>query len=439
MKAITYSFISLALLSSSLTAQILEGWEISGDIRAGWVQYDYKNKPLRIDLNGDIIPTNPNTNQGHIDSQGIYTMPKISISSPKSNPIRSKVTLAGATDFGINDEKYESRTYVFDPNKRESFLILQEIYLSYEDKGNKLLIGREEITTPMIDTDDYYMLANSFELAYYTNSSIKNLNLTAGYFHKMSGVWDSATDGTTFHSMSDASFIESIDKQKIGNKGIYFAALEYNDNKYHHLQLWNYYGQDMYNTLFIQYDFTSSIGDMNYDIGVQLINFKEVGYLATAAASSKIDYTLYSARFDGDFSNGIQFATGVSKYSNGQGQGATLGAFGGYPYFANGMIFHFFEAGSLQNAASYKAQITYDFSKIGFDNLSLAYRYTFFDLDSSYSQNTNKVPQSAMVLNGIRLNYENENGIYFTGTYEDVDLDNEPNSFSLRLIGGYKF
>jgi len=439
MKKIIYSFVSLALLSSSLMAEILEGWEISGDIRAGWIQYDYKNKPIHIDINGNIIATNPNANKGHIDSQGIYTMPKLSISSPKSNAIRAKVTLAGATDFGINDEKYESRTFVFDPNKRESFLILQEVYLSYVDKENKLLIGREELSTPMIDTDDYYMLANSFELAYYTNSSIKNLNLTAGYFHKMAGVWDSATDGTTFHSMSDASFIDSADKQKIGNKGIYFAALEYNDNKHHNLQVWNYYGQDMYNTLFIQYDFTSSLGDFNYDIGIQLINFKEVGYLATAAAATKIDYTLYSARFDGKFSNGIDFATGISKYSNGEGQGATLGAFGGYPYFANGMIFHFFEAGSLQNAASYKAQIAYNFSKIGIDNLSLAYRYTYFNLDSFHSQNTNTSPQNSMALNGVRLTYGDESGVYFTGTYEDVDLDNEPNSFSLRLIGGYKF
>ena len=439
MKKIVFSLVSLGLLSSSLMAEMLNGWEISGDIRAGWVQYDYKNKPIRIDANGNIVATNPRTNKGHIDSQGIYTMPKLSISSPKSNAIRAKVTLAGATDFGINDEKYESRTFVFDPNKRESFLILQEVYISYEDKENKLLIGREELTTPMIDADDYYMLANSFELAYYKNSSIENLNVTAGYFHKMAGVWDSATDGTTFHSMSDASFIDGVDKQKIGNKGIYFAALEYNDNKHHNLQVWNYYGQDMYNTLFIQYDFTSSLGDFNYDIGAQLINFKEVGYLATAAASTKIDYTLYSARFDGAFSNGIEFATGISKYTNGEGQGATLGAFGGYPYFANGMIFHFFEAGSLQNAASYKAQVAYNFSKVGIDNLSLAYRYTYFDLDSSHSQNTNGMPQSAMALNGIRLSYGAKKGAYFTGTYEHIDLDNEPHTFSLRLIGGYKF
>ena len=463
MKNIKYSLVALTLLTSSLIAgpdlddstsqdhtyekespktqgiEIVDGWEISGDIRVGWVEYDYQNKPTGIDASGNITPTDPNTNQGHIDSHGIYTMPKISISSPKDSRIGVKATLAGATDFGINDEKYEKRNFVFDANDRKSFIIMQEGYLSYKDKNHKALVGREELTTPMIDADDWYMLANSFELAYYTNTSLENMTFNLGYFSKMSGVWDSGAKGTEFHSMSDASFVSSADKAKINDTGVYFAALEYNDDKNHNLQVWNYYAQDMYNTLFIQYDFTSSLGRFNYDIGVQLINFKEVGYLATDEATTNIDYSLYSVRFDGDFSNGVNFATGVSKYTDGEGQGATLGAFGGYPYFANGMIFHFFEAGSLQNAASYKAQIGYDFSKLGVDNLWVGYRYTMFDLDPKFSQNASGETQDAMALNGVRVSYGGNAGAYFTGTYEHVNLDNEPNTFSLRLIGGYKF
>jgi hypothetical protein len=195
MRQIKCSLIVLGLLTSSLLAEdaiqtisqgieIVDGWEISGDIRVGWVQYDYQNKPRAIDANGEIIPTNPNTNQGHIDSKGLYIMPKISITTPKDRKIHAKVTLAGATDFGINDEKYEKRNFVFDPNERKSFMILQEGYLSYEDKKQKLLVGREELTTPMIDSDDWYMLANSFELAYYTNSSLENITLNLGYFDK---------------------------------------------------------------------------------------------------------------------------------------------------------------------------------------------------------------------------------------------------------------
>lgn len=458
MKNLKYSIIVLGLLTSSLSLavslddsisqdhtfekdskksqgiEIVDGWELSGDIRAGWVQYDYQNPP-----NADGTAKYPDRNQGHIDSKGIYTMPKISISSPKNSRIKVKATLAGATDFGINDEKYEKRTFVFDPNEKKSFIIIQEGYLSYEDKNNKLLVGREELTTPMIDADDWYMLANSFELAYYTNSSLENIEISAGYFSRMSGVWDSGTNGTEFHSMSQASFIDAADKAAIGDTGIYFGAFNYNDDKNNQLQIWNYYADEMYNTLFMQYDYTDSIGSFNYDAGLQFMNFKEVGYLATDAATTNIDYSLYSARFDGDFSNGVDFATGVAKYSNGEGEGATLGAFGGYPYFANGMIFHFFEAGSLRNSASYKAQLGYNFSKIGVDSLWIGYRYTYFDLDEKYSFNKDRVAQNAMALNGVRVSYGSDVGAYFTGTYEHVNLDNEPNTFSLRLIGGYKF
>ena len=54
------------------------------------------------------------------------------------------------------------------------------------------------------------------------------------------------------------------------------------------------------------------------------------------------------------FNNGFSIASGATKYTDGDGQGATLGAWGGYPSFTNGLIYHFFEAGSLRNAEVYK-------------------------------------------------------------------------------------
>ena len=429
------SLTAVTLFCNTLYAdiEVVNGWQFSGDIRAGWVQYDYKNAPKE-----DGSATDTLVNQGHIDSKGIYTMPKLSIKSPISSKIGAKMTLAGATDFGVNDEKYESRTFVFDPTDKKSFLILQEAYVSYKNKEHKFLIGREELSTPMIDTDDWYMLANSFELAYYTNNSFENTTLNLGYFSKMSGVWDSGAKGTEFHSMSDASFVAQEDKERANDSGVIFGAFTYNDKKKHNIQVWEYYAENLYNTLFIQYDYTNAIDGFEYDAGLQIIDFRGVGSLASHD-STKIDYTLYSLKFDGKFQSGLDFATGYSKYTDGEGQGATLGAFGGYPYFANGMIFHFFEAGSLQNASSYKAQIGYNLSKIGVKNTWIGYRYTFFDLDPSYSKNRNNESQNSMALNGLRVSYSAKNGAYFTGTYEHVDVDNEPNTFSLRLIGGYKF
>ncbi len=435
MKKIALLISSVLMLSA---AQDVAGWKFSGDIRTGWVQYDYGNPPKGIDNNGNIIPKDPTVSQGHTDSQGWYVIPKFSLQTPSYKNFYFKATVAAATDFGINDEKYESRTFVFDSKERKSFAILQEAQFVFENKEHKILVGREEFLSPMFDADDYYMQADSFQLAYYKNNSFENTTLMVGYFDKFAGVWDSGANGTKFESMSQASYIDSADKAVIGDKGFAFASLDYN-NKKHHLQLWNYYGFDMYNIFYAQYDFLNSAGALDYDFGIKWINFKEVGYLASDAAKTDIDYSLYEARFDGTVNKKWEYATGVAKYTSGPGQGATLGAFGGYYYFANGMVFHFFEAGSLQNAASYKGQIGYNFGKFGSEEMKLYYRYTYFNLDPNYSKTASGLEQNKMQLNGIRLVYGDQLGWYFTGTYEHVRLDNEPNTYALRLIGGYRF
>jgi len=419
-------------------------WFVNIDLRTGWLQYDYGNPP----------PRSKAISKGHTDSKGFYVVPKVSLTTPSFGGFAAKVTGIYATDLGFNDPKYESRTFVPNPSDPKAFGIIQEAYIRFEHNDNKVLVGRQELTTPMIDADDWYMQSNAFEVAHYTNTMLEDNMFALGFFHKMAGVWDAGSydatvaplGGTDFYSMGQASYVSQADKNNTDpDAGVLFGAYEYH-HKQHNVQVWEYYATDLYNMLFLQYDFKGGGDSFNYVVGAQFINWKEVGAYAERSDNlgngNRIDYSLFSARFDGSFDFGLNFATGIAKYTNGQGQGDTLGAWGGYPYFANGMIFHFFEAGSLQNAASYKAQIGYDI----LDNLWIGYRYTFFDLDNSHSfaKDTNgdddrSKPQNGMHLNGIRLSYGGKQGAYFTGTYENVSLDQEPSTYSLRLIGGVKF
>jgi hypothetical protein len=402
-------------------------WKITGDIRAGYVNYDYSNSPYNFDAS---------INKGHKNSKGVYVIPKISITSPFYDGFYAKVTGAGVTDFGLNDSLYETRTFAFGADG-SSYGILQEAYVAYKKEGHKVLVGAEELSTPMVDSDDWYLLANTFQVAYYANKTIENVLLAGGYFYKMAGVWDSGADGASYHSMADASFVDVRDKANATDGGIYTGVFQYSD-EVHNLQLWEYYAPDLYNTFFAQYDYTQKIESVKYDAGIQLIDFQEVGALASNNFT-QIDYSIMSLRLDGKLDNGFDFSTGASFFTDGEGTGATLGAWGGYPYFANGMIFHFFEAGSLQNANSYKAQLGYDFSKLGLGNLWGGVRYTYFDLDPRYSFSTTGLAQDAMELLGVRLSYTHISGAYVTATYENVSLDNEPSTDGFRLIGGYKF
>ena len=420
-----FSLLTTGMYSGQSHAFDLNGFTVSGDERAGWVQYDYDNS--------DGLPT---INRGHKDSRGFYVIPKLSIETPIYSGFRAKITGAGATDFGLNKNNKQSRNFVFDPKKNDPFAILQELYVEYANDQHNALVGRNEIFTPMIEADDYYMLANSFEVARYINSSFQDTELHVGYFGQMAGVWDSGDDGTEFHSMSDASFVPQINKDKADDTGVFYGAVDYN-NGLHHGQLWNYYAKDLYNTVFAQYNYTSKNRYFSYDAGAQFINFNEVGDLKSS--DTRIDYSIYSLKYDAALDNGFSVASGFSKFTDSDGQGSTLGAWGGYPYFANGMIFHFFEAGSLRNAEAYKLQGAYDFSKIGIDKLSLALRYTYFNLDSKYSISSDGSRQDFMKMGGIRLNYRFLSGGYFTGTYEQHKIEREPTVWALRLIGGYKF
>lgn len=422
------TFLLLILLcgqAQSTSAYDINGFTFSGDIRTGWVQYDYNNP------DGDSV-----INKGHKDSRGFYVVPKVSLLTPAYHNFSGKITLAGATDFGLNDSENESRNFVFDPVELKSFVLLQELYIEWQTEQHQAIIGRKEYSSPMIDTDDYYMLANSFAMGVYDNRYFANTSLRAGYFVEMAGVWDSGANGTEFNSMSKASFVPQVNKDEAGDAGVYFAAVDYN-NDVHHAQAWNYYADDLYNTFFAQYDYMKGNDDFNYDFGAQFINFSEVGKLKSSP--TEIDYSLYSLRFDAGWGNGISIASGAAKYSDGDGQGSTLGAWGGYPYFANGMIFHFFELGSLRNAESYKLQVGYDFPRQSPDKLGIYLRHTRFYLDSEYSLSSNGMGQDLMTLTGIQVKYKFLRGGYFTGTYEQHQIDEEPKTWALRLIGGFTF
>jgi len=433
----TIGALILISITDYASAVDINSYTLSGDERAGWVSYDYGNP------NGD-----PTINKGHKDSEGFYIIPKLSLQTPGYNGFNAKITVAGATDFGINDEGKQSRNFVFDPTENESFVILQELYLEYDIEDHKALIGRNEIITPMIDFDDWYMLGNSFEIAKYTNTSLDDTALHIGFFNKMAGVWDSGANGTEFHYMSTASFTTAESKANAGNAGVYYGAIEYNGEK-HHGQVWEYYTEDLYNMLFGQYNFKSGSSKYNYNFGLQFINWSQVGALKSNAGKplasdpsktgESINYSLYSIKYDGNMDNGFSFATGYSKYTDGPGTGSTLGAWGGYPFFANGMIFHFFEAGNLRNASSYKVQGGYDLSKVGVDNTVIKLRYTFFDLDPTHSISSNNIPQDQMELIGLQISYNFMKSGYFNATFERHNIEKENPTDAIRLIGGYRF
>ena len=407
-------------VSSKKLNEFGNGWSVTGDIRVGFVDYDYGN------IN---------------NSEGFYATPKISINTPEIDGFSAKATAGFATDFGINDENKQRKNFVFNASDPKSFSILQEAHLKYSNSGHEIKIGREEIDTPMISNDNYYLsIPDSFEVAHYTNTMFENIMFTVGYVDKMAGVWDSGAGqlgGTDFYSMSEASFVSAADKIAANDAGATYLGFVFN-NKTHKAQVWGYSFLELYNVLFAQYNFNNKTDGFSYDLGLQYIKFDETGKLASNN-NTTIDHNIMSAKFTGTFDNGLNFNLAAMKFSDGQGQGSTIAAFGGYPYFAMGSIVHWFNAGSFQNAANYQVAAGYDLSKVGLKGVSINLKHVYTDLDSKYSKASTGQGQDFQKTYDLGVSYAHASGAYLNLQYQIADIDHEKDITGFRLIGGYKF
>lgn len=411
----------LAISFSPLVADVdVSGYKISGELRSGYVDYNYETPIL--------------------NTHAFVTVGKVGIETPKYDGFYAKVMGAVVNDLGLSNlgVNKQRKSVIFRRNSDGSYSnyeILQELYLGYGSKKHEFKIGRQEFVSPMISKDDFYIFANSFEAVSYTNRSFDGVALNAGYLHKMAGVWDSRSDGSNFRSMSDASMVTAANKSEASNSGVYYAGVDYKGGK-HQAKLWNYYAKDLYNTVFAQYNFLNNTDSCSYDVGVQAMDFREVGKLSKS--STNIGVGVYSVQLDSKFANGLLLNASATKYTDGDGEQYVLGAWGGYAYFTKGFIFHFHEQNSFRNAFGYKIQGGYDFSKVGLKDLSLNFRYTAFLLDEKYSTLNGK-GQNSMKLSGAQLKYDFLKSGYVGVTYEKGQLDQAPDFQGFRLIGGYRF
>ena len=423
--------LALTLLPLLLSAQqginIGNKWIASGDMRNAWVMYDYQNPD-----------ENPLINRGKKDSQGYYFVPKFSLATPEFYNFTFKATGAAVTDFGINDPEKETQNHGFGDSGK-SYAILQEAFLEYYSDSQHLLVGRNEIYTPLIELDDYYILANSFEVALYEYHPIKELVIGGGYFFRMAGNWDSGGNGEEFVSMSQTSYVNSEAKEAAGDTGVGFASIDYHDDN-HHFQIWNYYAVHLYNSIFTQYSYLLKIDSSEYDFGIQYMRFDGIERLKAIKEKNNEDNianSTYSIRIKGNYKNGLGFNVGIGGFSDDYGDKETLGSWGGYPFFMG----HSFEAGSIRNSFLYKLEGIYDFQNTGKNKLKFKARYSHFDLDSKYSKTARGkgIPQNYMGHYRVKINYEYADNWYFDGGFRIYKIDHEPDITTIRLIGGYKF
>jgi len=194
MRFTTLFFIIVSLGVTGVADDMLS---VSGDMRMTYVDYNYDNGFF------------PNSNAAVISG-------KLSAKTQKYNGLYAKASFT--TVQGINhDKNKQGMSYIFSETwagVNDSFSLLEESYIGYENDLLHLKLGRQEINTPYIDADDYFVTPNSFEALTLQVRPSSQVVLDAGHVTKMSGTWDASYDGSDFHSMSRQAWIHYSDGTK---------------------------------------------------------------------------------------------------------------------------------------------------------------------------------------------------------------------------------
>ena len=174
-----------------------------------------------------------------------------------------------AQGMGLNDDDkdvYGLLASGSDGN-HESFAVLGESFIQVTRWDSSLKIGRQELETPWINTDDNRLTPQSTESYTFTNNSVAGLEIFASQVTKMRG-----KTSTDFDSMTKFAGITTDDKP-VTVGGITFSGVEGLK-----VQLWDFYAHDFLNDIYSRVDYSRTITDnFSGSVAFQYLNQGDVG------------------------------------------------------------------------------------------------------------------------------------------------------------------
>lgn len=261
----------------------------------------------------------------------------------------------------------------FDANNK-SYSILGEAYIKGEWGNTMLKIGRQEIDTPFLDTDDIGMVPNTYEAALLVNTDITDTTITVGHIERMAGV-DADVDPSKFEDIRSNDYVQLV-------------GIEYEVSENLALSGWYY---NLKNPL------TDNLvyADITYTGNNDIFAYEVAGQYAHRNLSDDThsDADIYGAMIDISFEQvGINIG---AAYNTAEDNYATNG-FGGGPFYTSAEHLTLREANDDGDAVLFSAG--WDASTVGLDGLEFGVGYltlesnngdeaTELDLTASYAFN----------------------------------------------------
>lgn len=284
---------------------------------------------------------------------------------------------AGASFYSTNDIGSNDGAGVpFFDATNNSYSILGEAYLLGQWGNTTIKLGRQEIDTPFLDTDDIGMVPNTYEALLIVNEDIANTTVTFSHVEKMAGV-DAEVDPAKFENVRD-------------NDHVQLLGIEYAFSDHLALSGWYYHlnNSEINNLIYSDLTYSDTFHTIEYELGVQYAhrNLKD---------SVGEDGDIYGAMFALSMEQtGIDLGVAYNRANNNY---ATNG-FGGGPFYTSSEHLTLREANADGDALLLSAG--FDAAIVGIDGLKLGIGYltltdtndiesTELDLVASYAFNDN--------------------------------------------------
>ncbi|CAA6799218.1 MAG: FIG01144323: hypothetical protein [uncultured Sulfurovum sp.] len=398
MKQVTYSMLTIALLSSSAVAadtlaDAFKDGKTSGQIRSFYIDRERAGTHSSSTLHRKALAAGGHLKFETADINGFSLGTAL-------------YTTNGILGLNRSSESSERNPTLFGEGS-QGYSILGEAYLQYKEGKSSAKIGRQKLNTPFLGTDDARMLPNLSEALVVTNGDIANTKLFAGHVTKMAyGTFSNAYGSTSQLGIQGGYGLNNTSNKfiNIGNltadsddtAGVSIISATYTGIPGLKLQAWDYVAHDILNTIYLQGDYGFDAGSVKMKVSAQGIKQNDMGDKLLGKVDSKYVAAKLGAS-SGALSGYVAYSqTGTHKGSDDTRDGTPTGtrlstnggivaAWGGIPAFTQGMVTrHMFFA----DTDTTKVAATYNFKNTGADVKATGY-YASFDVGSGSTVGAN--------------------------------------------------
>lgn len=194
-----------------------------------------------------------------------FTFPLTSSGVSKPDPATGALNRYEATLFDVTQ-----------PLEKRNLAMISLLNLTWQWKGSRIILGRQWLNTPFINMQDNRMQPTAVE-GLYSDIRLQKWKVEAGWLHGI------APRGTMhWYSVAGSMGLYPQGTNSDGSRGNYLAnvktngigllGLHYEPGQHLHLQAWEQYADNLFNTVLVQGDYKVPLDkDARWLLGLQYI------------------------------------------------------------------------------------------------------------------------------------------------------------------------